>query len=108
MCRLRGSICTCLKYRHELLQRLLSFQLLGCQKVLGTCSETLNIGLILLQAAVDAGMRCVITYTNSSKTQGFKGAELIVGNLNANSHSVSIEGLLQAKELFDDRTVAAT
>lgn len=53
-------------------------------------------------------MRCVITYTNSSKTQGFKGAELIVGNLNADSHSVSIEGLLQAKDVFDDRTIAAT
>lgn len=56
-----------------------------------------------LQAAVDAGMRCVITYTNSSHSQGFSGAELIVSNLDAGSHPVTIQGLLQSKELFDDR-----
>ncbi|KAL0020832.1 hypothetical protein WJX79_006308 [Trebouxia sp. C0005] len=39
-----------------------------------------------LQAAVDAGMRCIITYTNSSHSQGFSGAELIVSNLDAASH----------------------
>lgn len=60
----------------------------------------------LLQAAVDAGMRCVITYTDSSKTQAFEGAEMIVHNLNAASHPVSIEGLLQAQDLLDDREVA--
>ena len=63
--------------------------------------------LPLLQAAVDAGMRCVITYTNSSKTQGFKGAELIVGNLNAHPRSVSIKDLLQVQDLYDDRNIAA-
>lgn len=52
-------------------------------------------------------MRCVITYTNSSKSQGFKGAELIVGNLNADSRSVHIKDLLQAQGLHDDRNVAA-
>lgn len=50
-------------------------------------------------------MRCVITYTNSSKTQGFKGAELIVGNLNADPRSVSIKDLLQVRDLYDDRNV---
>ena len=56
-----------------------------------------------MQAAVGAGMRCIITYTNSSLTQGFKGAELIVANLDTADHPVSIEGLLHSKELFDDR-----
>jgi len=56
-----------------------------------------------LQAAVDAGMRCIITYTNSSHSQGFSGAELIVSNLDAASHPVSIQSLLQSRELFDDR-----
>ena len=61
--------------------------------------------LLVLQAAVDAGMRCVITYTNSSKSQGFKGAELIVGNLNADPRSVTIKDLLQIRDLYDDRNI---
>ncbi|KAL0038336.1 hypothetical protein WJX77_002440 [Trebouxia sp. C0004] len=39
-----------------------------------------------LQAAVDAGMRCIITYTYSSHSQRFLGAELIVSDLDAASH----------------------
>lgn len=34
-----------------------------------------------LEAAVRAGMRCVITYTSSSKNQSFVGAECVVPNL---------------------------
>lgn len=75
-----------------------------CHTIASTHKFQHNL-LLLLQAAVDAGMRCVITYTNSSKTQGFKGAELIVGNLNAEPRSVSIQDLLQAKNLYDDRDV---
>lgn len=60
----------------------------------------------LLQAAVDAGMRCVITYTNSSKTQGFEGAEMIVRDLNADPHCVRIKDLVQAQDFLDDREVA--
>ncbi|KAL3135727.1 hypothetical protein ABBQ38_006195 [Trebouxia sp. C0009 RCD-2024] len=59
-----------------------------------------------LQAAVDAGMRCVITYTNSSKTQGFEGAEMIVRDLNADPHCVRIKDLVQAQDFLDDREVA--
>ena len=77
-----------------------------CHSTVSTRKSLRNL-LLLLQAAVDAGMRCVITYTNSSKTQGFNGAELIVGNLNAQPRSVSIKDLLQIRELYDDRDVAA-
>ena len=58
------------------------------------------------QAAVDAGMRCIITYTNSSQTQGFAGAEKIVCNLDADPHRVSIKDLLQAQDVLDDRETA--
>ena len=56
-----------------------------------------------LQAALKAGMRCVITYTKSSSSQDFAGAELVVSNLDADSHPVNIKGLLHSQEVFDDR-----
>lgn len=36
-----------------------------------------------LQAALSAGMRCIITYTGSTKSQDFSGSELVVANLDA-------------------------
>lgn len=53
------------------------------------------------QAALGAGMRCLVTYTNSTKSQKFDGAEYVVSSL---SKSVPLSDLLQvASAAYDDR-----
>ena len=61
----------------------------------------------MLQAAQGAGMRCVITYTRSSQTQSFSGAELIVESLDQTQHRVTVDGLMHRKDHVDDRLEAA-
>ena len=61
----------------------------------------------MLQAAQGAGMRCVITYTRSSKSQSFSGAELIVESLDQAQHKVTVEGLMHRRDHVDDRLAAA-
>lgn len=54
-----------------------------------------------MQAALGAGMRCLVTYTNSTKSQKFEGAEYVVSSL---SNSVALSDLLNvAPAAFDDR-----
>eukprot|EP00877_Chromochloris_zofingiensis_P014094 jgi/Chrzof1/8939/Cz03g30010.t1 len=57
--------------------------------------------LIGLQAALGAGMRCVITYTPSTKDQEFPGAERIVENIS--SAEITITELQQRRIVQDDR-----
>lgn len=46
-------------------------------------------------------MRCLVTYTNSTKSQKFDGAEYVVSSL---SKSVPLSDLLQvASAAYDDR-----
>jgi beta-phosphoglucomutase-like phosphatase (HAD superfamily) len=56
--------------------------------------------LIGLQAAVGAGMRCLITYTGSTEGQEFPGAETVLANLGGVEFSQLINGALIGK---DDR-----
>jgi len=58
-------------------------------------------GHCAVQAALGAGMRCVITYTNSTKDQDFAGAERIMEGLSADSATLAV--LAQGGSLFDDR-----
>lgn len=55
------------------------------------------------QAALGAGMRCVITYTSSTKDQNFKGAERILEGLTG-AHA-TLAALAQGGVVFDDRVV---
>eukprot|EP00210_Caulerpa_lentillifera_P009070 g8655.t1 len=48
-----------------------------------------------VEAALGAGMRCIVTYTRSSKSQSFQGAELIVPNLE-NPTPIHIEQFLNS------------
>ncbi|GLC75111.1 hypothetical protein PLESTF_001595100 [Pleodorina starrii] len=51
--------------------------------------------MIGLQAATGAGMRCIITYTPSTKSQEFVGAELVVPELGDGAHvNVTVEQLM--------------
>ncbi|KAK9812782.1 hypothetical protein WJX72_003643 [[Myrmecia] bisecta] len=61
--------------------------------------------LIGLQAALGAGMRCVITYTTSTRSQEFPGAERIVASLGEDAATgVAIKQLMKRPaETQDDR-----
>lgn len=48
-----------------------------------------------VEAALAAGMRCIVTFTRSSKSQPFNGAELIVPNLD-NPTSIHIDQFLNS------------
>ena len=56
-----------------------------------------------LQAALGAGMRCIITYTSSTKDQDFKGAERIMEGL---LDDATLGVLSQGGPVFDDRVAA--
>lgn len=58
-----------------------------------------------LQAALGAGMRCIITYTPSTKQQAFDGADIILHELGGN---VSLRDLMERPATVgDDRQAAA-
>eukprot|EP00199_Chlamydomonas_sp_CCMP681_P006944 CAMPEP_0119103076 /NCGR_PEP_ID=MMETSP1180-20130426/1620_1 /TAXON_ID=3052 ORGANISM="Chlamydomonas cf sp, Strain CCMP681" /NCGR_SAMPLE_ID=MMETSP1180 /ASSEMBLY_ACC=CAM_ASM_000741 /LENGTH=264 /DNA_ID=CAMNT_0007087505 /DNA_START=156 /DNA_END=950 /DNA_ORIENTATION=+ len=58
--------------------------------------------MVGLAAARGAGMRCVITYTNSTKTQAFGGAERIVTCLGFPAN-VTVAELMEGRTVQDDR-----
>lgn len=47
-----------------------------------------------LQAAKGAGMRCIITYTHSTKSQHFPGAERIVASLGDDPAEITVADLI--------------
>lgn len=51
------------------------------------------------QAAMGADMRCVITYTSSTRNQDFSGADRVVGSLG----DVTLDDLRTAGRGADDR-----
>ena len=53
-----------------------------------------------MQAALGAGMRCIITYTTSTSDQDFKGAERVLSGL-ADEHT--LKALSAGGPIFDDR-----
>lgn len=57
-----------------------------------------------LAAALGAGMRCLVTYTNSTRAQDFGGADTVVANLDGVSFADLAAGALVGK---DDRVAAA-
>ncbi len=61
-----------------------------------------------LQAALGAGMRCIITYTSSTQEEAFTGAERIVEDVVRGG--VTVEDLMQppAVGVVDDRVTRAT
>lgn len=59
-----------------------------------------------VQAAQAAGMRCVITYTSSTKDQDFSGAHRILEGL-AGEHA-TLAALSKGGAVFDDRTLVLT
>lgn len=56
-----------------------------------------------VDAAVGAGMRCLVTYTPSTRAQAFGGAERIVEELGDGPVAVTLAELLQKGALRDDR-----
>lgn len=57
-----------------------------------------------LAAALGAGMRCLVTYTASTRAQDFKGADCVVGSL----EGVAFEQLQAGAHVgVDDRAAAA-
>ncbi|EFJ44392.1 hypothetical protein VOLCADRAFT_109931 [Volvox carteri f. nagariensis] len=59
--------------------------------------------MIGLQAATGAGMRCIITYTPSTKSQAFPGAERIVCELGGYPAMVTVKELMERRIVQDDR-----
>ncbi|CAG9460690.1 unnamed protein product [Pedinophyceae sp. YPF-701] len=61
-----------------------------------------------LAAAKGANMRCMITYTDSTKSQDFDGAEIIVGSLgdDGDPKAITIDMLREKGDLRDDRGAA--
>jgi len=59
--------------------------------------------LIGLQAALGAGMRCVITYTPSTKSQAFPGADAIVHDLSHPDMNIRFLQQLPLTQPLDDR-----
>ncbi|PNH09094.1 Protein CbbY [Tetrabaena socialis] len=59
--------------------------------------------LIGLQAASGAGMRCIITYTPSTRSQAFPGAERIISDLGGFPPNVTVAELQQRRIVQDDR-----
>ncbi|GIL50217.1 hypothetical protein Vafri_6325 [Volvox africanus] len=59
--------------------------------------------MIGLQAATGAGMRCIITYTPSTKSQAFPGAERIVCELGSYPAMVTVKELMDRRIVQDDR-----
>ena len=57
-----------------------------------------------MQAALGAGMRCIITYTTSTSDQDFKGAERVLSGL-ADEHT--LKALSAGGPIFDDRARVA-
>ena len=57
-----------------------------------------------LAAALGAGMRCLVTYTNSTRAQDFKGADTVVSSLEGVSFAELAAGKLSGT---DDRVAAA-
>ncbi len=53
-----------------------------------------------LQAALGAGMRCIITYTSSTRDQDFDGAERILEGL---ADEATLAVLSRGGPIFDDR-----
>lgn len=60
---------------------------------------------MLLQAALGAGMRCIITYTSSTQDQDFTGAERIMEGLGDSS---TLALLSQGGPVYDDRVAVVT
>ena len=56
-----------------------------------------------IQAATGAGMRCMITYTSSTESEDFEGAERVVSALDKADPPISIEDIKYAKAAQDDR-----
>ncbi|MEW5300225.1 MAG: hypothetical protein WDW36_003170 [Sanguina aurantia] len=56
-----------------------------------------------LAAARGAGMRCIITYTSSTVSQAFPGAERIVCDLGSYPVNVTVAELMAARIVQDDR-----
>ena len=56
--------------------------------------------MVGLAAALGAGMRCLITYTNSTRSQVFPGADTVVFNLGEVSFAQLADGSMSG---FDDR-----
>ncbi|KAI7845484.1 hypothetical protein COHA_001032 [Chlorella ohadii] len=76
-------------------------QRLGVDPAACLVVEDSTIGLA---AALGAGMRCVVTYTNSTRSQDFAGADAVVASLDGVSFADLAAGKLAGR---DDRVAAA-
>ena len=76
-------------------------QRLGVDPAACLVIEDSTIGLA---AALGAGMRCLVTYTNSTRSQDFAGADTVVASLEGVSFADLAAGKLAGK---DDRVAAA-
>jgi hypothetical protein len=65
------------------------------------CTCSLSAVCMGAQAALGAGMRCIITYTSSTKDQDFEGAERIMESLVADDATLAV--LSRGGSVVDDR-----
>ena len=59
-----------------------------------------------LAAATGAGMRCVITYSPSTKSQDFSSAEAVVKDLGEGAPTFTVGDLASGAFTVDDRAAA--
>ena len=62
-----------------------------------------------LNAALGAGMDCIITYTGSTATEAFEGAKMVVSDLGESPAKVTLDDLIACKaaeKMKDDRVVS--
>ena len=57
-----------------------------------------------VDAAIGAGMRCIVTYTSSSQSQSFAGAEKVMAELGEAPDKLSVQDLMQGEVSGDDRS----
>ena len=73
----------------------LPFAYLNRLKVSPDKCVVIEDSLIGLQAALDAGMKCVITHTPSTKDQDFKGAHAVFPELGEGNNAVTAKQLAE-------------
>lgn len=56
-----------------------------------------------LNAALGAGMRCIVTYTPSTREEPFEGAEIVMQNLGEDAPRVTLEQMARGTVRFDER-----
>lgn len=57
-----------------------------------------------LNAALGAGMRCIVTFTPSTVEEPFEGAEVVMQDLGQDAPRISLDQLARGSVRFDERS----